>query len=210
MGTIDARLSTGLPHHPKTKKLIRRLGADGAWSLVCLFLWSAQNRSSGNLFGMTDEDIEIAAGWEGDDGVFISALQEVKFLDGDASNRRIHNWSKHNPWAAGAEARSESAKWAALCKQHGSAAAAEIMPEYANRTKTAGDQGADEVRGAPEAHADRTRNANGAHADRVRDVENRSAPSPSPSPSPSPKSKPSLGKTESGTPLSTTPSGGCA
>ena len=31
---IDARISVGLPAHPKTKKLIRRLGEGGAWRLT--------------------------------------------------------------------------------------------------------------------------------------------------------------------------------
>lgn len=39
----DARISTALPRHPKTVMLQRRLGASGCWSLVCLFLWVADN-----------------------------------------------------------------------------------------------------------------------------------------------------------------------
>lgn len=83
--TTDARLSTGLPHHPKTRKLIRRLGESGAWHLVCLFLWVAQNRSDGELEGMDQEDIEIAAGWMGDEGAFFAALVDVRFI----SNGRL-------------------------------------------------------------------------------------------------------------------------
>jgi len=41
----DARISVGLPGHPKTKKLIKRLGQAAAWNLVCLILWAAANRS---------------------------------------------------------------------------------------------------------------------------------------------------------------------
>ena len=59
----DARISTAFPRHPKTVKLQRRLGATGCGSLVCLFLWVADNRPDGDLSGMSDEDIEIAAGW---------------------------------------------------------------------------------------------------------------------------------------------------
>jgi hypothetical protein len=131
MGTIDARLSTGLPHHPKTKKLIRRLGGEGAWHLVCLMLWAAQNRSSGNLNGMGIEDVEIAAGWEGEEGAFVAALLDVRFLDKADNGYVIHNWSRHNPWAAGAEDRSKKARYAAICKQHGKKIAGELMPEFA-------------------------------------------------------------------------------
>ncbi len=68
---IDARISTALPSHPKTKKLIRRLGAGAAWHLVCLFLWAAANRSTGNLAGMSDEDVELAIDWGGEPGAFV-------------------------------------------------------------------------------------------------------------------------------------------
>lgn len=61
---IDARISVGLPSHPKTKKLIKKAGTDAAWRLVCLFLWVAQNHSDGNLDGLSSEDIELAVGGE--------------------------------------------------------------------------------------------------------------------------------------------------
>lgn len=76
----DARIAVSLPGHPKTKKLIKRLGQDAAWNLVCLIIWTAANRSDGSLAGMTDEDIELAADWVGEDGAFVSALREVGFL----------------------------------------------------------------------------------------------------------------------------------
>jgi hypothetical protein len=109
----DARLSTALPTHHKTKKLHKRLGGNGCWSLVCLFLYAARNKPSGDLVGMSDEDIEIAANWTGDDGVLIATLTDVRFLDGEPMSRRIHDWSEHNPWAFGADRRSESARQAA-------------------------------------------------------------------------------------------------
>ncbi len=45
----DARISTGLPGHPKAKKLMRRLGQAAGWNLVCLILWTAANRSDGDV-----------------------------------------------------------------------------------------------------------------------------------------------------------------
>lgn len=45
----DARIAVGLPTHPKTKKLLRRLGPAGGWGLVCLIVWVAANRSDGDL-----------------------------------------------------------------------------------------------------------------------------------------------------------------
>ena len=128
---IDARISIALPSHPKTKKLIRMAGTDAAWRLICLFLWAAQNRQDGVLSGMDSEDIELAVDWPGDDGAFVSALLRVGFLDEDDGEYFIHDWHEHNPWAAGAEDRSEKAKFNALCKHHGREEAAKRMPEYA-------------------------------------------------------------------------------
>lgn len=119
MTVADARVKVTLPDHPKTKKLIRKCGQAAAWNLIRLFLFAAANRPDGNLSGMDDEDIEIASDWIGDPGVFLSALIDVRFVTGDAGKREIHDWSDHNPWASGAEARSEKSRWAAMCKRHG-------------------------------------------------------------------------------------------
>jgi hypothetical protein len=118
----DARLSTALPRHPKTVKLKRRLSGDGCWSLVCLFLWVADNRCDGNLEGLSTEDIEIASDWSGDAGVFVASLSEVGFLDGDDGKFSIHDWAEHNPYAASKGMRVEAARNAARkrwgCDQH--------------------------------------------------------------------------------------------
>lgn len=109
----DARISTGLPSHPKTRKLIRRLGPESGWSLVCLFLWTADNRHDGDLSGLSGEDIELAADWSGDPGVFIAALCEVRFLDGQDGGYTVHDWATHNPWAASYGKRKDAAVHAA-------------------------------------------------------------------------------------------------
>lgn len=175
-GVQDARISTSLPGHHKTKKLAKRIGPVGCWHLVCLFLWAAANRSDGTLAGMTDEDVELAADWSGDDGAFVAALKTVGFLDGAEGAYAIHDWEDHNPWAAGAEARSAKSKWAALCKQHGRREAAKIMPEYAVRFDSSSQPNEPSK---PDALPD---SASGTPV-----ADSGSAPSPSPSPSPSPK-----------------------
>lgn len=106
----DIRLSFSLPTHPKTKKLIRRLGAGAAWHLVCLFMWAGQNRSSGDLSGLDDLDIELAVDYAGEEGTFVAALLDVGFLKGAEKSRYINGWAEHNPWAANAEKRSKVAK----------------------------------------------------------------------------------------------------
>jgi hypothetical protein len=170
---MDARIATALPQHPKTKKLFRRLGAAGPLGCIYLFLWAAANRSDGDLSGMTDEDIELAVDWNGDAGAFVSAMSEVGFLDGPESQRFIHDWEEHNPWAAGSKSRSEKARWAALCMRHGSAEAARIMPEYA----------------ASRHQASSTLSSNELVAELPAKSSSAPSLSPSPSPSLSPRSK---------------------
>ncbi len=182
----DVRIAVGLPAHPKTKKLRRRLGADGVLALVWLLLWAGQNRADGDLAGMTDEEIELAVDWTGEDGALVAALEDVRFLDGEAGARRIHDWADHNPWAAGAEARSEKSRWAALCKQHGRSEAARLMPEYAKRVGAASHSDAS---GMPPAVPE---SASGTPA-----AESGTAPSPSPSPSPSLDQEPSSLRSDS-------------
>ncbi|MGW8306353.1 MAG: hypothetical protein ACWGIK_11100 [Achromobacter pulmonis] len=188
----DARLAVGLATHPKTKKLVRRLGGDGAWRLVCLFLWCAANRPDGNLTGLSDEDIELAVDWAGGEGELVATLRDVGFLDGDEYCRTLHDWEEHNPWVAGSEARSEKARWAALCKKYGRNEAARRMPEYAERIGGASGEGATECR----AQAAGTSTAVPKSANSVPVVVPKSASgmplaesgtAPSPSPSPSPK-----------------------
>ena len=186
----DARIATGLSSHPKTKKLIRALGQGGAWNLICLITWAAANRSDGDLAGMTVEDIELAADWLGDEGAFVSELVRVRFLDQDGENYALHDWAEHNPWAAGAEARSEKSKWAALCKQYGRPEAARMMPEYAKRIgidcQPVPAALPESASGTPLAESGSATDCQ-AECQKVPVADSGSAPSPSPSPSPSPE-----------------------
>lgn len=112
----DIRLSTGFFAHPKIKKLQRKLGADAVLALLRLWLWAAQNRPGGVLSGMDKDDIEITADWNGEEGLFSSALIELRLIDADGDVFRVHNWEERNPWQAEAEARSEAARKAARAR----------------------------------------------------------------------------------------------
>lgn len=162
---FDCRISVGLPGHPKTKKLIKIMGGDGAaWSLVKLFLWVAQHRPDGNLSGMDAEEIELAVDWAGEDGAFVAALLQVRFLDHSDDGFQVHDWREHNPFAANAEARSDAAR-----------KAAEARWNPKGKRKASG------------RNAKVKRTVCGSHADGMRAASKGNAPSlPSPSPSPSP------------------------
>ena len=77
----DIRLSIGFFDHPKIIKLERQLGLEGVVALMRLWLWAAQNRPSGALSGMDDEDIAIAARWNGEATAFKDVVTRLKLLD---------------------------------------------------------------------------------------------------------------------------------
>lgn len=114
----DIRLSIGFWDHPKIIKLERRLGLEGVKSLQILWLWAAQNRPDGILSGMDEEDIEIAAKWNGVQGSFKDALTEINALDFDGKNYSLHNWTEHNEWQANSQHRSDSSRFNRMAKTH--------------------------------------------------------------------------------------------
>lgn len=163
----DARLSTSLAEHPKIKKLGRRLGTAGQWHWVCLLLWVASNRSDGSLSGMSDEDIELAASWPADSPPFLPALRDLGLIDGKEFDSEIHDWAEHNPWMAGAKARSAKGRWNAVKRYHGEQEADRLVPEF---------------------RADRTATSNAA-IKKIDATSNAPLPYPIPSPSPKPTAK---------------------
>lgn len=105
----DFRISIGFTAHPKTIKLMRRCGDRAVFCLLHLWSWVAQNKPDGDLAGMDDESIEIAAGWGGEAGAFVAQLADLEWLDGESGSYAVHDWKEHNPWAADAGVRSEKA-----------------------------------------------------------------------------------------------------
>lgn len=114
--TDDVRIATSLRGHRKTRRLKRHLGEAGCWSLVCLFLFAGEQRWTGDLSGMTDEDIEEESDWNGDPGALVSALVKVKFIVGESLARQIHQWQEHNPYAAAKTTRIEKGRAAATAR----------------------------------------------------------------------------------------------
>ncbi len=141
----DCRISTALPRHPKTVKLIRRLQERAAWFFVCLLLWVADNRPDGDLAGLTGEDLEIAANWNGEPGAFISALVAVRFLDGEPGAYTVHDWAEHNPYVASRPQRIEAsrqagkARWEGVSPEARSEAARQAINARWEHSRQAGD-----------------------------------------------------------------------
>jgi hypothetical protein len=114
---IDIRLQVSFRDHPKRTKLERRLGPAGPLAFIDLLLAVAQSKPDGSLRGWSDEDIAIAARWNGKPEEFVSTLAELRFLDRqDDGSYSIHDWTEHNGYAAGAQERSERARAAARAR----------------------------------------------------------------------------------------------
>jgi hypothetical protein len=174
---MDARISTDFPNHPKTKRLIRRLGFAGAWHLLKLWLWAAANKPSGDLAGLTSEDLELAVDWPGDADALVQGLLDVRFLIGEAGAYRLKDWAAWNPWASGADLRAAKARWNAVKRHHGIPEANRQVPEWARhleeqRSASAGNSG------------DNSATSSRSDAGSMRSDAVSNAPSPSPSPSP--------------------------
>jgi hypothetical protein len=116
----DFRISTGWRTHPKRAKLERRLGRDAVLAITDLWGWCAAHpeRRAGDLSGMDDEDIALAADYPGEPGEFVRTLVALRLLDGVRGAYRVHDYVENNPHVAGAAVRSEAARASALVRWH--------------------------------------------------------------------------------------------
>ena len=112
----DIRLSLGFLDHPKTIRLKRLLGWDGIESLIRLWFFAAQYKPDGCLEGMVLEDIEIAAKWSGDFGLFVNTIDNLNWLEKKNGCYWLHDWEQHNGWVAHSNQRTERAKRGAAAK----------------------------------------------------------------------------------------------
>jgi hypothetical protein len=113
----DIRIITTFRNSRKRKRLARQLGDGAVVCLVDLWIAVALSRPEGRLEGWDAQDIADEAGWTGEPEVFVNTLLDIGFLDRlPDSTLAIHNWEKHNPWAAGANRRSLRAKKAAALR----------------------------------------------------------------------------------------------
>jgi len=119
MSNDDFRVRFGFLDHYKTDDLRDQCGDGdmvlGDHAVVCFqrlweFCGKQPNRRDGNLHGMTDRQIELQSKWSRDQGVFVRALVNCGFLDGDENEREIHDWEEHQSWLAGYEKRSQAAR----------------------------------------------------------------------------------------------------
>jgi hypothetical protein len=106
----DYRIRVGWRGHPKRIKLERRLGAVAVLALMDLWEFCTSSRTDGDLSGMDDEDIAIAAGYAGNASEWVGALVSFGLLVRTKAGVRVHDWKDHNPYVAGHKDRSEAAR----------------------------------------------------------------------------------------------------
>ena len=114
----DIRLSVGFFDHPNIIKLERQLGYEGVIALIRLWLWVAQNRPSGLLSGMDDEDIAIAARWNGEVNGVQGRYNAFTVTRCRGYTCLIHDWQEHNTWQSEAENRSNASRLSRMAKTH--------------------------------------------------------------------------------------------
>ncbi len=101
----DIRLDAGFFDHPKTKRLMRRLGLEGVVALIKLWIYASRYFPKGILTGLTAADVAEGAEWPGGPEAFISALVDAGgpgkagFLDAVDGTFVLHNWKVRNRFA---------------------------------------------------------------------------------------------------------------
>lgn len=144
---LDIRLSLGFFHHPKTLKLQKRAGIEAVVGLLRLWLWAAEQRSSGILTDMDGEDIELAAEWPGTEGQFVKTLIDCRWIDEKDGVFSLHGWDEHQQYACKSEERSAHARKAAeerWAKQKEQTSNAQSMPDDARSINEHADSNAPE------------------------------------------------------------------
>lgn len=109
---MQFRVDSGYFSNLKIRKLQRRLGEAGVVAHLRLFAYAAEHRPTGELAGMTSEDVETVTEWPGEAGVFVKELISLRLLDVSEGDQAltIHHWPEHNPWVSESPGRSENAR----------------------------------------------------------------------------------------------------
>jgi hypothetical protein len=169
----DIRVEIGFFTHRKTRKLIIKFGLDAAWGLLQLWAFAAKSRCNGYLTGMSDLDIAMEMHVDTtkvDPKLLVEYMKsdDCRWIDTTNDGPYLHDWHVHNPWAAGSDDRSDTARFNRM---------AQTFPKiHKELTKT----GVTAI----------TREDYYRLTKPQRTVNNQPAPAPSPAPSPAPAIEP--------------------
>jgi hypothetical protein len=111
MAKNDMRIDVDFVDHIKVKRLIRKLGYEGFYSLVRLFSTAAKMYQKGELKGCDEFDIEDLSMWNGVPGMFVETLLgiDIQFLENREGTFIIHDWKDNQPWIYHSVERSKKA-----------------------------------------------------------------------------------------------------
>lgn len=112
----DIRLQDSFFDNRKILKLERRLGPKAVLNLQRLWMHTAKNNPKGVLIGFDDDDIEIAAKWEGERGEFVREILCLQLLEAIDGGFVIHDWEEAQPWAFNSDTRAERATKGGIAK----------------------------------------------------------------------------------------------
>lgn len=94
MAWIESHQELG--HHPKLKRLCRVLKVsppEAVGHLHYLWWWAADYCEDGDLSRFESIDVAIGAMWDGEEDVFLDALEKCGFVDRSADDRLVlHDW----------------------------------------------------------------------------------------------------------------------
>ena len=113
----DFRVAVNYADHFKIVQLGKRLGLEAVICHLRLLGYVAQYKPKGILHKMTDADIESAAGWKGELGLFVATLADLKLVD--IKTKRgirtviVHDWFEYNSYAFYGPERAKKAQDAA-------------------------------------------------------------------------------------------------
>jgi len=89
------KLHAGVFTHPKTRRLAKRLSiphAAAAGHMACLWSFTAEFAPDGDLSRFDAEEVEIGAGWDGEEGAFVAAATASGYLENGVDRLAVHDW----------------------------------------------------------------------------------------------------------------------
>jgi hypothetical protein len=103
------QIDAGFRDHPKVLKLARDCNmsvAHACGTLTSLWLWTLIHAPDGDLSSYDSEDIELAAGWGGEAGVWYKSAVARRLLDETEHGAQVHDWQDHtSSWKEAQRAR---------------------------------------------------------------------------------------------------------
>lgn len=96
--------------HPKTRRLVDRLGRGAEAMLVRMWCYTARYYSeTGRLTGLPGPEIEAVCRWEGEKGKAVAAMVEIGWLDLVEGEYQVHDWQEHEGHIARYKVRAKAA-----------------------------------------------------------------------------------------------------